>query len=301
MASALEAPVKEDVTPRPIRTAGSPRVRARHLLADALIYLLLLIGVGAVILPFVYMVASSLETLAQIGALTPQFWPNPFEWSNYTAAWQQLPMGRFFVNSLVVAAVTTVGQLITSSMAAYAFARLRFHGRSVLFSLYLATLIIPSQVTLIPNYLLIRFLHLHNTYTGLIAPFVVSVFSTFLLRQFFLTIPRDLEDAARIDGASHFQIYRRIILPLARPALATVVILTFLASWNNFLWPLVVVDSPDLMTVPLGITQFQGQFATQWGPLMAASTLSIAPVLVVYVLAQRYFIEGIALSGQGGQ
>lgn len=284
---------------RPAGRASS--AHRRRAVGDAIVYALLLIGLALIILPFAYMVASSLETLAQIGALTPQFWPNPFVWSNYAAAWNQLPMGQFFVNSLLVATATTIGQLITSSMAAYAFARLRFRGRSVLFALYLATLIIPSQVTLIPNYLLIRFLHLHNTYTGLIAPFVVSVFSTFLLRQFFLTIPRDLEDAARIDGASHFQIYSRIILPLARPAMATVVILTFLASWNNFLWPLVVVDSPDKLTVPLGITQFQGQFATQWGPLMAASTLSIAPVMIVYVLAQRYFIEGIALSGQGGQ
>jgi multiple sugar transport system permease protein len=301
MTDAVETPRVDDAPPRALWTGDRSSVRLRRRIADVIVYLLLLMGVAAVILPFAYMMASSLETLSQIGSLTPQFWPNPFEWSNYSAAWQQLPMGRFFVNSLAVATATTIGQLITSSLAAYAFARLRFRGRSVLFGLYLATLIIPSQVTLIPNYLLIRFMHLHNTYAGLIAPFVVSVFSTFLLRQFFLTIPRDLEDAARIDGASHFQIYRRIILPLARPALATVVILTFLASWNNFLWALVVVDSPDHMTVPLGITQFQGQFATQWGPLMAASTLSIAPVLIVYILAQRYFIEGIALTGQGGQ
>lgn len=301
MARAVDAPPAEAALSLTAHTPRRRRARLRRRLVDAVIYLLLLAGVAAVILPFVYMVASSLETLAQIGSLTPQFWPNPFEWSNYSAVWQQLPMARFFLNSILVAAVTTVAQLITASMAAYAFARLRFHGRSVLFALYLGTLIIPSQVTLIPNYLLVRFLHLHNTYAGLIAPFVVSVFSTFLLRQFFLTIPSDLEDAARIDGASHFQIYSRIILPLARPALATVVILSFLTSWNNFLWPLVVVDSPDLMTVPLGITQFQGQFATQWGPLMAASTLSIAPVLLVYIVAQRYFIEGIALTGQGGQ
>jgi len=299
MASVPAAGPPPGSPPQPARTA--PRRHTRRLIADGAAYLLLLIGVAAVILPFVYMVASSFETLAQIGALTPQFWPNPFDWSNYTDAWNQLPLGRFFVNSLLVAAATTIGQLITSSMAAYAFARLRFRGRSTLFALYLGTLIIPSQVTLIPNYLLVRFLHLHNTYPGLIAPFVVSVFSTFLLRQFFLTIPQDLEDAARIDGASHFHIYSRIILPLARPALATVVILTFLTSWNNFLWALVVVDSPDLMTVPLGITLFQGQFATQWGPLMAAATLSIVPVMLVYVLAQRYIIEGIALSGQGGQ
>jgi multiple sugar transport system permease protein len=273
----------------------------RRLAVDLLVYVLLVLGVAAVILPFIYMIASSLETTAQIGSLTPQFWPNPFEWSNYSAVWKDLPVARYFLNSMIVSLIITVAQLLTASMAAYAFARLRFRGRSTLFALYLGTLIIPSQVTLIPNYLIVRELHWHNTYAGLIAPFVVSVFSTFLLRQFFLTIPSDLEDAARIDGANHFQIYSRIILPLAKPALATVVVLTFLSSWNNFLWPLIVVDSPELTTVPLSITAFQGEFAIDWGPLMAAATLSLAPVLLVYVLAQRYIVEGISLTGQGGR
>jgi len=262
---------------------------------------LLTLGAVVVILPFLYMMASSLETIAQIGALTPQFWPNPPQWDNYTQVWQQLPIGRYFVNSLAVAGLTTLGQVITSSLAAYAFARLRFRGRSLLFTFYLGTLIIPSQVTLIPNYILIRLLHWHNTYAGLIVPFVVSVFSTFLLRQFFLAIPLDLEEAARIDGASHLRIYSQIILPLAKPALATVVIFAFLGSWNNFLWPLVVIDSPSLTTVPLSIVAFQGQFITNWNLLMAAATMALAPVLIVYLLAQRYFVEGIALSGQGGR
>jgi len=275
--------------------------RVRRRAVDLLVYVLLLLGLLSVILPFVYMVASSFEGRIQLGALTPQFWPNPFIWSNYEQVWNQLPMARYFLNSAIVSIAITAGQLLTASMAAFAFARLRFRGRSTLFALYLGTLIIPSQVTLIPNYLIVRDLHWHNTYMGLIAPFVVSVFSTFLLRQFFLTIPRDLEDAARIDGANHWQIYWRIILPLSRPALATVVILTFLASWNNFLWPLVVVDSPDLRTIPLAVTAYQGQFAIAWGPLMAAATLSLAPVLLVYVLMQKYVIEGISLTGQGGR
>ncbi|GAC1321278.1 MAG: carbohydrate ABC transporter permease [Chloroflexota bacterium] len=275
--------------------------RIRRLGADLVVYALLLLGLLSVILPFVYMVASSFENPVQISALTPQFWPNPLIWTNYGRVWNDLPMARFFLNSAIVSITITVGQLLTASMAAYAFARLRFRGRSSLFTLYLATLIIPSQVTLIPNYLIVRDLHWHNTYMGLIAPFVVSVFSTFLLRQFFLTIPRDLEDAARIDGANHWQIYSRIIMPLSRSALATVVILTFLASWNNFLWPLVVVDSPDLRTVPLAITAYQGQYAIAWGPLMAAASLSLAPVLFVYVLMQKYVIEGIAVTGQGGR
>ncbi|GAC1433701.1 MAG: carbohydrate ABC transporter permease [Chloroflexota bacterium] len=285
--------------------AVAPRARRRptprSVAVDALAYVLLTIGAVTVVLPFVYMVASSLETIAQIGSLTPQFWPSPPRWDNYQQVWQQLPIGRYFLNSLVVAVTVTGGQVITSSMAAYAFARLRFRGRSVLFALYLGTLIIPSQVTLIPNYILIRLFGWHNTYTGLIAPFLVSVFSTFLLRQFFMSIPADLEEAARIDGASHFRIYSQIILPLAKPALATLVIFTFLGSWNNFLWPLVVIDSPNLYTVPLSIITFQGQFTTAWNLLMACATVALAPVLLVYLMAQRYFVEGIALTGQGGR
>lgn len=282
-------------------TRGRATRRPRRWAVDLAVYLLLTAGAVAVLLPFIYMVASSLETVAQIGALTPQFWPNPPQWQNYQMVWRQLPVGRYFLNSLVVATAVTGGQIITSSLAAYAFSRLRFRGRSLLFTLYLGTLIIPSQVTLIPNYILIRVLHWHNTYAGLIAPFVVSVFSTFLLRQFFLTIPADLEEAALIDGASHFAIYRRIIMPLAKPALATLVIFAFLGSWNNFLWPLVVIDSPSLTTLPLSIVAFQGQFTTEWNLLMACATMALAPVLIVYLLAQRYFIEGIALTGQGGR
>ncbi len=282
-------------------SARRRRVSGRRLAGRALLLLALLVGAIVVSLPFIYMVVSSLETNGQIGQLTPQFVPAPVQWGNYAQVWQQLPVGRFFVNSLVVAIAVTAGQVITASMAAYAFARLRFPGRSVLFAVYLATLIVPFQVTLIPNYILIRLLGWHNTYQGMIAPFISSVFSTFLLRQFFLTIPADLEEAAVLDGAGHWTIYSRIILPLARPALAAVVIFAFLGAWNNFLWPLVVVDSESLKTLPLGIVEFEGQFTVQWNLLMAGASLSLIPVLVVYVLAQRWIVEGIALTGQGGR
>lgn len=278
------------------RRAGWRRAAAR-----AAILAGLAAGATLVCLPFIYMIVSSLETNEQIGQLTPQFIPNPFQWNNYAQVWQQLPIGQFFVNSLVVAGCVTLGQVVTSSMAAYAFARLRFPGRSTLFAVYLATLIVPFQVTLIPDYIAIRLLGWHNTYQGLVAPFVSSVFSTFLLRQFFLTIPTDLEEAARIDGAGHWTIYSRIILPLARPALAAVVIFAFLGAWNNFLWPLVVVDSESLKTLPLGIVDFEGQYTVKWNLLMAGASLSLVPVLVVYLLAQRWIVEGIALTGQGGR
>ncbi len=289
--------VELGVAARPERRRLTPR----RLAARAALLLALALGAVVVSVPFIYMVVTSLETTTQIGQLTPQFVPSPVEWSNYARVWRGLPVGRFFVNSLVVAIAVTLGQVVTASLAAYAFARLRFPGRSVLFTLYLASLIIPFQVTLIPNYILIRLLGWHNTYQGLIAPFVSSVFSTFLLRQFFLTIPTDLEEAARLDGAGHATIYARIIMPLARPALAAVVIFAFLNSWNNFLWPLVVVDSESLKTLPLGIVEFEGQFTVQWNLLMAGAALALIPVLVVYVLAQRWIVEGIALTGQGGR
>jgi len=254
-----------------------------------------------VVTPFIYMIASSLETNEQIGQLTPQFIPNPVQWDNYSAVWTELPVGRFFANSLIVAGAITLGQVITASMAAYAFARLRFPGRSLLFAAYLATLIIPFQVTLIPNYILIHLMGWHDTYAGLIAPFVSSVFSTFLLRQFFLGIPRDIEEAGLLDGAGHWTIYSRLILPLARPAIAALVIFAFLGSWNNFLWPLVVVDSESLKTLPLGIIEFEGQYTIQWNLLMAGASLSLIPVLAVYLAAQRWIVEGITLTGQGGR
>ena len=276
-------------------------LRARAVVAGTLIWLLLAGGAAIVLLPFVYMVVTSLETNAQIGSLTPQFIPQPFEWGNYQSVWEQLPIGRFFINSMIVAVAITGCQVITASLAAYAFARLRFPGRGALFAVYLATLIIPFQVTLIPNYILIHYLGWHNTYQGMIAPFVSSVFSTFLLRQFFLTLPADLEEAALLDGAGHFSIYARIVMPLAKPALAALVIFAFLGSWNNFLWPLVVVDTESLKTLPLGIIEFQSQYTIQWNLLMVGASLSLIPVLVVYVIAQRWIVEGIALTGQGGR
>lgn len=279
------------------RRPRTPRELARR----GAIWLALVAGAAVILLPFAYMLASSLETNGQIGQLTPQFIPQPFEWGNYQTVWQSLPVGRFFVNSLIVAGAITMGQLLTSSLSAYAFARLRFPGRSLLFALYLATLIIPFQVTLIPNFILIHYFGWHNTYQGLIAPFVSSVFGTFLLRQFFLSIPIDLEEAALLDGAGHWVIYSRIILPLARPALAALLIFSFLGSWNGFLWPLVVVDSEAMKTLPLGIIEFQGQYTVQWNLLMAGAALSVLPVLLVYLAAQRYIVEGIALTGQGGR
>jgi multiple sugar transport system permease protein len=213
------------------------------------------------------------------------------------------PFGRYFLNTMIVAAVSVGGQLLFCSMAAYAFARLRFVGRDRLFGLYLATMMIPAIVTLIPAFLLINRLGLMNTYWALFGPSLSSVWGIFLLRQFFQTIPRDLEDAARVDGASEFTIFRRIIHPLSRPALATLAIFAFMASWKDFLWPLVVTnraDRRDMRTVEVGIAGFSTLYATDWPHQMAAAVIVMLPVVVVFFIAQRYFVRGITLTGMKG-
>jgi multiple sugar transport system permease protein len=205
-----------------------------------------------------------------------------------------------FFNSLLVAVLTTLGQLLASSMAAYAFARMKFRGSGTLFLLYLATLMIPFQVTITPLFILMRHLGWINTYQGLILPGVFSAFGTFLLRQFFLTIPRELEEAAFIDGASHWTVYWRIILPLGKPALATLGVFSFMGSWNAFLWPLFVVRDLELMTLPVGLATLHGRWLTQWNLVMAGTVITVLPMLAVYLLAQQYFVRGVVLSGIKG-
>lgn len=251
--------------------------------------------------PFLWMLSTSLKTPGQVFATPPQWIPRPVVWQNYVEAVTIMPFGRFFRNSLIQSTGVTVLQLLTSSLAAFAFARLRFRGRDTLFLLYLATLMIPFPVTLIPNFIVIRFLGWVDTFRALILPPSFSPFSTFLLRQFFLTIPRDLDDAARIDGASSFDIWWRIILPLSQPALATLAIFTFMGQWNDFLWPLVVTNSLEMRTLPVGLSSFQSRYAIQWHLLMAGSTIALLPVVVLFILGQRYFIQGITLTGMGGR
>ncbi len=206
----------------------------------------------------------------------------------------------FYLNSLLVAVCVTLGEVFTSSLAAYAFARLHFPGRDKLFLGYLGTLMVPYVVTMIPVFILLRLMHLIDTYAALILPVMFSAYGTFLLRQFFLTIPTELEDAARIDGCSKWGIYTNIILPLSKPALATLTTFVFLSNWNSFMWPLIVIQSPEKRTLPIGLYAFMGQYTTDWNLLMAASLMVMAPVLLVFVLGQRYFVKGIVMSGLKG-
>ncbi|WP_353650005.1 carbohydrate ABC transporter permease [Nakamurella sp. A5-74] len=216
---------------------------------------------------------------------------------SYRTLFEALPMLRIILNSLWIAVITTLVQLVTGSMAAYAFARLDFRGKSVVFALYLATLMVPLQVLVVPLFIEMREFKLQDTYFALLAPSFASVFGIFLVKQAIESVPRELDEAATIDGAGHFRIFATIIIPLVRPALATLAVFAFMASWNSFLWPLVVIRSPELMTLPLGLSTLHGQFTTEWNVVMAGSVVSIIPIAIIYLLAQRHIVDGIAHTG----
>lgn len=264
------------------------------------LHLLLILGSVAMLTPFGFMLLVSLWPKS---AFLKQDYPlDQVTIQNYFETFRQIPFGRFYLNSIIVATSTVALQLLTASLAAFAFARLRFWGREALFLLYLATLMIPFQVTMIPNYILIaRFLQWRDTYQALILPTAFSAFSTFLLRQYFKGIPLDLDEAARMDGASSFRIWWQIILPLAGPVLATLAIFNFQAAWNDFLWPLIITSDEAMRTIPIGLASFQGQYQTEWHLLMAGAVVALLPVLVIYVLGQNLFVQGITLSGMGGR
>jgi multiple sugar transport system permease protein len=249
------------------------------------------------IIPLLWMLSTSLKGDQYVLRMPPQFLPSPATFSSYKQLVELLPIGRMFLNSLFVALATTVGQLLTGSMAAYAFSRMRFRGSGVLFLIYLGTLMIPFQVTITPLFVLMRVFGWINTYQAIILPGVFTAFGTFLLRQFFMTIPRELEEAAFIDGASHWTIFWRIILPLSKPALATLGVFAFMASWNAYLWPLFVLNNTTMMTLPVGLASLHGRYLTRWNLVMAGSVITIIPMLIVYLLAQKHFVRGVALTG----
>jgi multiple sugar transport system permease protein len=269
---------------------------------------LVLVPIAAVLLvPLVWMVITSLETVVETHQFPPVLWPHHPQWRNYPRAVHAAPFLRFMLNSTVVAVVTVVSNLVFCSIAGYAFARLRFFGRGLLFGLLMATLMVPFQVTMIPEFLIVKWFGVHvwtqlgiDHLGALVVPNLVTALGVFFLRQFFLTIPIELEEAARIDGTSRLGVLFKIVMPLSLPALSTLAALTFLDSWNSFLWPLIVITSQNQMTLPVGLTTFQGAHDTQWGLLMAANTLSLLPMLVVFFAAQRYFVRSVASTGLKG-
>lgn len=269
-------------------------------LVRSLTWMLLVIGAVTMILPFLWMVSTALKENQFVLSMPPQLIPNPVSLESFTRLTELYPIVRIFGNSVFVAVAITLGQLITCSMAAYAFARMKFRGSNVLFVLYLATLMIPSQVTITPLFIMMRYLDWINTYQGIIAPGVFSAFGTFLLRQSFLSLPRELEEAAFIDGASHWTVFRKIILPLARPALATLTVFAFMDAWNAFLWPLFVARNIEIMTLPVALSTLHGRYLTEWNLVMAGGVITIVPMVIVFIFAQKYFIRGVVMSGIKG-
>jgi multiple sugar transport system permease protein len=270
-----------------------------HLVLIPLTFLLLV--------PFFIMVVTSLETVQETRRFPPVLVPNSPQWSNYSDALSAAPFVRFAVNSAVVAIVVVAANLVLCSVAGYAFARLRFFGRGLLFGVLMATLMVPFQVTMIPEFLIVKWLGVNvwsqlgiDHLGALIVPNMATAFGIFFLRQFFLTIPVELEEAARIDGTSRLGVLFRVVLPLSLPALSTLAALTFLDSWNSFLWPLIVIDSQNNMTLPLGLQTFQGSHNTQLQLLMAGNVFSLLPMLLVFLAAQRYFVRSVAATGLKG-
>lgn len=262
-----------------------------------LFFLILVGGALVMMVPFAWTLSTALKPLSLSLAYPPVWWPHPFEWKNFTAVFQQVPLAHWFYNSTVVAVVVTVGNLILDSLAGYALARIDFAGRTFLYVSTLAMMMVPFQAVMLPVYLLLRQMGLINTYWGMILPTLVSSMGIFLMRQAFLNLPKELDDAAIMDGCGRLRMFLQISLPQVTPTLLTLALLIFVGSWNNFLLPLLVANEPHLWTLQLGIVEFQSQFASDWPLLMAASVLITLPIAALFLAFQRWFVRGIVMSG----
>ncbi len=254
------------------------------------------------LIPFVWSLSASFKSLLQVYAVPPVWIPKPIHWENYVRIFKLLPLLRFFWNTIVITTLSVVGQILSASLVAYAFARLRWPLRDFFFILLLSTMMLPTQVTLIPQFLLYQYLGWMDTYLPLIVPHFlgVSAFSIFLLRQFFKSVPLELEEAARIDGSSFFRTFWTIILPLSKPALATIVILTFIQKWNEFMPPLIYLQTYEKFPISLGINMFKDVYSSLPHYIMATSMVALVPILILFFVAQKYFVKGIMLSGLKG-
>ncbi len=273
----------------------APKHAAGPRLMRLVAYAILIAGALSMVAPFALMLATSLMTAEQAMSYPPRFWPDPVAWDNYARAFVSAPLWQYFLNSALVSGATVLGQVLTGAMAGYAFARLKFKGRDVLFLAVLATMMVPPQVNIAPLFAMMAQLGWINTYWALIVPGLFGAFGVFLLRQWFLTFPTELEEAAKLDGCTPWGTFWRIALPTAAPALATLAIFAFISSWNSFFWPLIVTHSDAVRTLPVGLAAYKSSFReiTDWGVLMAATTLSVVPAVGVFLLGQRYFIRGM--------
>ncbi|WP_414684148.1 carbohydrate ABC transporter permease [Microbacterium sp.] len=286
-------PVETTAGSDEIAPAGRRRTGSRWWL-----HVVLTLGLIAMLTPFAWMILGSFKTDAEIRRHPTEFLPREPTLDNFTTLFGRLDFTTFFINSIVVAVFVTVGNIVFCSMVGYALAKLQFRGKKLLFALVLGTLMVPGVVTFVPLFVLTANLGLVNSYPGLILPFLITPLGVFLMRQFMLGLPDELIEAARIDGASEWRIFLRVIMPLCGPAIATLTILTFLASWNNFLWPLVVATTEDMYTLPVALALYSvGQNAARYGLMMAGALVVVVPVLIVFVVLQRHFVQGIALTG----
>jgi len=294
-----------DATPAdatPVHPAGRPTLKpdsaagTRRTVGFVLLHVVMIIGALLMFFPFLWTIITSISPGAGL-TLAPALFPDNPSMAAYQQLFTERPFGQVILNSLLLAVITTLVQLFTSATAGYAFSRLPFRGQGVIFAIYLATMMIPLQVLIVPLFSELKAFGLLNTYLGALLPTFATAFGIFLLRQAINQVPRELDEAATIDGAGHFRIFWTIILPNIRPALATLVVFAFMGSWNSFLWPLVVLRSPELQTLPVALAGLVGQYTTQWDVVMAGSVVSVLPMLALYIFAQKYIIQGVASSG----
>jgi multiple sugar transport system permease protein len=290
-----------------VRDGAPVTPRRRRRLPFSPWHLVLIPATLILIFPFLWLLLTSIETQSEALHFPPLLTPHVLKFGNYISALKAGPFGHWFLNSVIVAVSTVLCNLVLCSLAGYAFARFRFLGKTALFAVIMATLMVPFQVTMIPQFIIVKFLGVHvlagvgiNHIGALILPNAATAFGIFFLRQFFRTLPLEYEESARVDGASRLTVLVRIVLPLAKPALATLTALTLLDSWNNFLWPLIAVTSTNQMTLPLGLATFQGSHETEWTLLMAANVMSLVPMLFIFIVAQRFFVRSVAATGLAG-
>lgn len=274
--------------------------KSSAVLRRVLLYIVLILIAVIMVVPFLWMLSTSLKTQYDAVKIPPVWIPDPPQWENYVKLFTEQPMFQFMLNTIKIVFFVVLGQLFFSSLAAYSFARISFKGRNVVFFFYIATLMVPGQVTMIPTYLMFAKAGLTDNHLALILPAFFSAFGVFLLRQFFMSLPRELEEAAEIDGCNPFMTYWRIMLPLVVPAMLTLGVFTLMNTWNDYMGPLIYLSSPEKYTMTLGIAYFKGVYTTQWNLVMAGSIVSVVPILIAYLCAQKYFIEGIAFSGVKG-
>jgi len=276
--------------------------KVKQALGKVVIFIIVLIGALAFVLPFIWMLSSSLKAESKLFTIPPQWIPSPVKWDNFIKSLTVLPFQVYYRNTAIITVSTIIGDVFTAALVAYGFARFRFRGRNVLFILVLSTIMLPPQVTIIPRFILFRWLKWIDTFVPIILPAYLggSAFYIFLLRQFFLTIPRELDDAAKIDGLGPLRIFTMIILPMSKPALAIIAIFSFLFNWNDFWHPLVFLSSEEHYTVALGLYSLQGHFFSTVSLLMAAAVMAMLPCLVLFFLAQKYFIQGVVITGVKG-